>query len=203
MTTTLAKSRTVQPLLIEAGDNEPVTETFVEIIDIRSGRRVVSVVEVLSPTNKRSGTGKDLYLKKQRELLDGHVSVVEIDLLRHGQWVLSIPLRRIPRERRTPYRIMVRRGWKLFPAEYYSAPMREPLPTIKVPLREKDADAALDLQALIDQVYTNGAYENDVDYEIEPNPPFDAEDAAWADALLQAKGVRKQPKNTTSRKRKK
>jgi hypothetical protein len=59
-----------------------------------------------------------------------------------------------------------------------------------LPLREGEADVALDLQALIDLCYANGRYENDLDYRSEPSPPLDAPDAAWADALLREKGLR-------------
>lgn len=83
-TTTVA-----QPLILRLVD-EPVTETLIEIIDIGSGRRVVTVIEILSPANKRPGAGQELYLKKQRELIEGQVRLVEIDLLRSGQSVLSV-----------------------------------------------------------------------------------------------------------------
>ena len=42
---------------------------------------MVTVIEVLSPANKRPGPGQDLYLKKQGELLKGKVSLVEIPAL--------------------------------------------------------------------------------------------------------------------------
>src|SRR5262249_11857877 len=140
------------PIVLELAD-EPVTETFVEVIDIASGRRVVTVLEILSPANKRPGPGQDQYLKKQGELIEGQVSLVEIDLLRAGRWVMSVAQRRIPRAHRTPYRVVVRRGWTPSKAELYPAPLRERLPAIRVPLRQTDEDAPLDLQALIERGY--------------------------------------------------
>jgi hypothetical protein len=179
-----------QPLILQLAD-EPVTETFIEIIDIGSGRRVVTVLEVLSAANKRPGAGQDLYLKKQGELIGGKVSLVEIDLLRAGQSVLSVEPRRIPRSHRTPYRVVVRRGWLPLQAEVYAVPLRERLPALRVPLREIDADVPLDLQALLDRCYDNGGYQDDRDYEAEPEPALGAEDAAWADALLRERGHRR------------
>lgn len=181
-----------RPLILQLTD-EPVTETFIEIIDIGSGRQVVTVIEVLSPANKRPGDGQDQYLKKQRELLGGKVSLVEIDLLRAGKSVLSVEPRRIPVAYRTPYRFVVRRGWRRSEAEFYAVPLRESLPTIEVPLRETDADVRLDMQALLEQCYQNGGYAEDIDYEIEPDPPLTSDDAAWADALLRENGVRRRP----------
>ncbi len=58
-----------------------------------------------------------------------------------------------------------------------------------MPLRESDADVLLDLQSLITQVYRHGRYD-DIDYTIPPVPPLDAADAAWAEELLQAAGLR-------------
>lgn len=181
-----------QPLIIHLGD-EPVTETFLEIIDVGSGRRVVTVIEFLSAANKRPGAGQELYVKKQGELLAENVSLVEIDLLRAGRSVLSVDPRRIPPSHRTLYRVVVRRGWLPFQAEVYAAPLRQRLPVIWVPLRETDPDVPLDLQALLDRCYDNGGYANDIDYEAEPDPPLPPADADWADALLREKGHRRRP----------
>jgi hypothetical protein len=179
-----------QPLILQLAD-EPVTETFLEIIDIGSGRRVVTVIEVLSPANKRSGAGQDLYRKKQRELIAGKVSLVEIDLLRAGQSVLSVAPRRIPHSHRTPYRVVVRRGWTPLQAEVYAVPLRERLPAIRVPLRPTDADVPLDLQLLLERCYDNGGYRDDLDSEAEPDPPLPPDDEAWTDVLIREKGSRR------------
>jgi hypothetical protein len=189
-----------QPLVLSLAD-EPVTETFIEIIDVGSGRHVVTVIEVLSPANKRAGAGQDLYRKKQGEVLAGQVSLVEIDLLRAGQWVLSVESRRIPRSHRTPYRVVVRRGWKPLEAELYAVPLRERLPVIAVPLREADADVTLDLQALLERCYDNGGYADDLDYETEPEPALPPDDAAWADTLLRERGHRRHPAAPKPRRR--
>jgi hypothetical protein len=69
-------------------------------------------------------------------------------------------------------------------------PLRECLPVIKLPLRPTDPDITLDLPALIDQCYRNGGYDEDIDYSVEPEPPFEVEDARWADALLRQAGRR-------------
>jgi hypothetical protein len=179
--------------------SEPVTETFITTIDIGSGRHVVTVIEVLSPANKRRGPGRDLYLQKQGELIEGKVSLVEIDLLRAGQWLLPVAPGRLPRSHLEPYRILVRRGWKRSTAEFYSVPLRQRLPGIRVPLRETDEDVPLDLQPVLDHCYDAAGFQDDIDYELEPDPPLDADDAAWADALLREKGLRRRPAAPRSR----
>jgi hypothetical protein len=167
---------------------EPETQGYLEIIDTSSERRVITVVEVLSPSNKYAGAGRELYRQKQRDLVDGGVSLVEIDLLRAGPHVLQVPLKQYPPEYRTPYKVCVHRGWKA-KAEIYRVPLRERLPAIRVPLRETDQDVPLDLQALIAQVYRHGRYD-DIDYTVPPVPPLEPEDAAWADELLRTAGKR-------------
>jgi hypothetical protein len=178
-----------EPLILELSD-EPVTETFIEIIDLGSQKRVVTVIEVLSLANKLPGPGQKLYRKKQRECKKARVSLVEIDLLRSGKRVLSVPLRRIPIAYRTTYQVCVRRGWRLGKAEIYRVPLRERLPIIKIPLRKTDADAPLDLQALIEQCYRHGGYDNDIDYKTELDPPLDKADKAWTEDRLRSLGSR-------------
>src|SRR5262245_5387348 len=59
-----------EPLIISLAD-EPATQGFIEIIDIRSGGSVITVIEFLSPSNKRAGEARRKYLQKQQECLDG------------------------------------------------------------------------------------------------------------------------------------
>jgi hypothetical protein len=169
--------------------DEAPTEGFIKIVDVGSGHRVVTVIEILSLSNKRPGNDQDKYIQKRDELIDGGVSFVEIDLLRAGQFILAAPKSKIPASHRTNYQVCVSRGWRLIEIEVYAVPLRAPLPTIGVPLRKSDADVPLDLQKLVDQCYANGGYD-DIDYRAEPDPPLEPDDAAWADALLRERGLR-------------
>jgi len=177
-----------EPIVIDLSP-DPRTEAFIEVIDVGSGNRVVTVIEVLSPANKNAGTGQDLYMKKQEELLAGRVNLVEINLLRAGQHVLAVPIGLIPPGSQTLYMACVRRGSKPDAAEIYPISLRQPLPTINIPLRATDEDVQLNLQAVIDQCYRNGGYE-DTDYRQEPDPPLGTADQAWADELLRGKSLR-------------
>jgi hypothetical protein len=179
----------VEPLVIHVPD-EPASQGYIEIIDVGTGNRVITVVEVLSLSNKLPGEGQDLYLQKRRELVKGKVSLVEIDLLRSGQRILAIAPESIPPSHRTTYQICVSRGCKPGQVEIYPAPLGQRLPAIRVPLREEDGDVPLELQALVDQCYRNGRYEEDIDYRVDPVPPLDPADAQWADELLRSQGRR-------------
>jgi hypothetical protein len=168
-----------EPLVIL--EDEPMTEGFIRIIEPGKGGRLVTVIEFLSPSNKLPGDGQRDYLQKQREYREAGVSLVEIDLLRRGERIVTAR-GRIPPSHLTTYQVCVRRAYNGH-TEVYRVPLRRALPTIRIPLREGDADARLELQPLIEQAYRNGAYE-DLDYTQPPDPPLDAADAAWAEELL-------------------
>lgn len=177
-----------EPIIVHLPD-ERATQRYIEIVDVGSGNRVVTVIEVLSPSNKLAGEGQNLYLQKQQELKLGRVSLVEIDLLRGGKRVQVVSPGQIPPSHRTTYQICVRLGWQPHTPRVYAAPLRERLPVIAIPLREADEPVPLDIQALVDQAYHNGRYD-DIDYRTEPDPPLNAADAQWADELLRARSLR-------------
>jgi hypothetical protein len=178
-----------EPVIINLR-SEPITERYIEILDARTGKRVITVIEFVSPTNKIPGHGYDLYRQKQAEAEQAGVSLVEIDLILGGKRVLSVPLSRIKFRYRTRYQAIVRRGWKWQEAEVYPLPLHERLSTIPVPLRQRDRDAPLNLQALIDKAYQIGCYD-DIDYQEDADPPLEGHDAEWADALLRKAGKRR------------
>jgi hypothetical protein len=86
--------------------------------------------------------------------------------------------------------VCVRRGWEPTAVQIYPVPLRLRLPVIQVPLRQTDADVPLDLQALIEQCYRNGGYDDDIDYHRPPDPPLDGDDDSWADEALRSQGRR-------------
>jgi uncharacterized protein DUF4058 len=183
-----ARVAVAEPVVIDLPD-EPETQTFVEIRDLSADSRVVTVLEMLSPSNKKPGDAQEQYLRKQLELMHARVSLVEIDLLRQGDWIVALPVGALEPNLRTPYRVVVRRGWRHSQADYYPISLPERLPTIKVPLRPTDADVPLDLQALIDLCYADGGYD-DLDYAAGPVPPLPPTLARWATQLLRRAGRR-------------
>lgn len=167
----------------------PHTDRHITIVDAGSGHCVVTAIEFLSSTNKIPGPDRERYLRKQQDYLDGKVNLVEVDLIRAGIFTLAVPEWGINQQFRSTYQICVRRASRPEEAEVYRAPLRERLPTIRIPLRPKDCDVALDLQDLIDQCYRRGRYQV-IDYQIDPVPQLALPDARWADELLHAAGLR-------------
>jgi Protein of unknown function (DUF4058) len=177
-----------RPLLIHL-DIEPVTEGYVEIIDVKSGHRIVTTIELVSVANKRPGKGRRLYLKKRKDHQASGANLVEIDLLRRGKPVLMVGRDQLPPSLRTSYQVCVWRGTRPSLVEVYPVRLRERLPVISVPLRPADPDVPLDLHTIIEQCYRNGGYD-DIDYKAEPDPSLKTADAKWADALLRELGRR-------------
>jgi hypothetical protein len=170
-------------------DVEPLTEGYIEIVDVKSGHRIVTTIEVLSPTNKRPGQGQRLFLKQRDDMQQAGVNAVEIDLLRESDRWLLLACGLIPPADRTDYQICVWRASRPDRAEVFRAPLRERLPVIRVPLRPTDPEVLVDLQAILDQCYRNGGYD-DIDYRSEPDPGLSAADREWVDKLLRQQGRR-------------
>jgi hypothetical protein len=182
----LAPPKTVaRPFLARV--TEPEKNRRVEIIDLSSGERVVTAIEVLSPANKLPGKAREAYRAKQREFLAGGVNFVEVDLVRQGQWVFSADEVTVPLPLRTPYMVCVFRATQPDVRAFYSLPLREALPSIAIPLRPGDRDVALDLQAIINQAYEDGRYDR-TDYRRPLTPPLTLDESAWAAELLRQAG---------------
>lgn len=165
--------------------DDEITENQLQIFEA-DNRRLVSVIEVLSPTNKIAGSaGRESYLRKRSELLRTPVQWVEIDLLRAGERLLggrSYPA--------CDYTVYVSWQHKRPRAKVWPIFIRQRLPIVPVPLLEPDADAALDLRAVLDKAYDKSAFDLSIDYKSDPTPPLSAADAEWADNLLKEKGLR-------------
>jgi hypothetical protein len=175
-----------EPIVIHL-DTEPITEGYIEIVDVKSGHRVITSIEVLSPANKHAGDGQRLFLQKREDMTRAGVNTVDIDLVRAGDQVLMIAREQNPPSHRTDYQICVWRASQPGSVLVYRAPLRERLPVISIPLRPDDRDALLDLQLVLDQCDRNGGYD-DIDYADEPEPRLKKADAEWADALLRKQG---------------
>ncbi len=176
-----------EPVRVARSPTE-VRESYLEVFE-RTGRRLVTGIEFLSPTHKLDRRGRRLYRRKQRLLGRRGVHLVEIDLLRRGRHLAEVPEEVAAESRPWDYLVNVaRRGGDGY--EFYPLRVRDRLPRVGIPLRPGDADAVLDLQVAFDRAFDVGAFTEVVDYMLPPVPPLAADDAAWADQLLKEKGLR-------------
>ncbi len=171
-------------VLLRAFVEEEFRETFVEILEAGPEARLVTCIEVLSPSNKRPNTsGWEQYLRKRQALLQGHATnLVEIDLLRGGQ---RMPM--LDPWPGSPYALLIARASHVPLCRVLRPHFRTRLPTIPVPLLKPDPDISLDLQPMIDAAYARSKYYRNIDSMRPLLPPLNAEDAAWLDQQLQAR----------------
>jgi len=178
-------------LLIEVTEPHIIEEeTPARWIEIRAvSGALVTVIEIVSPSNKRDG--RATYLAKRENYRFGGVNVVEIDLLRGGE-----PLTQIPASwrqqwtalgRRLDYEVAVWRA-SVSRIEAYPISLRERLPALRVPLRPADPDVPLPLQPIVDRCHRNGRYWQLTELA-SLQPPLSDEDARWAHECPRAAGL--------------
>jgi hypothetical protein len=162
-----------------------VREVFVEILSVGDASRVVTVIEVLSPSNKTANSeGRQLYLTKQQEILQRSTHLIEIDLLRYGEHTVTAPRGSLIARGGWDYLVCLHRGGQRGRYEVWAITLRQRLPRIRVPLANGEPDIALDVQAAFDRCYDEGAYARRLDYRGEPLMPLSETDRAWAATLL-------------------
>lgn len=169
-------------------DLEPITEQFIRIIS-PDNERVVTVIELVSPWNKRE-PGLSEYQEKRTELLEAGVSVVEIDLVRRGNWRALLRPHSCPKEAVATYRVITRLGGARRGAYVYPLHLDRPLTPVPIPLRSGDPLVKLDLQEIINEVYAQSRYGTTLNYGAECDPPLADEEREWANAVLHAAGKR-------------
>jgi hypothetical protein len=152
---------------------------FLEVRD-RRNRQVVTVIELLSPSNKRRGPDRDQYEAKRGQLLTSSVHFVEIDLLRGGP--------RMPMDGLPPceYCVLVSTAEERPQGAIWPIRLREPLPPVPIPLRSAEPPATVNLQEVLHRAYDAAGYGIYI-YDDEPVPPLAAEDAEWARQFLPAR----------------
>jgi Protein of unknown function (DUF4058) len=167
-----------QPILVELPESETTVERYLEIREVASAE-VVTVIEILSPKNKRRGEGRDQYLNKRSKVLSSPSHLVEIDLLRGGE---PLPMKNaVPSE----YRVLVSPVEQRLMAQLYPFNLRDPLPCFSLPLRSEDPSLAIDLNILMQTVYEAAALDLAIDYQQQPIPPVSPADWLWVQSILQ------------------
>lgn len=174
----------MEPVEVASPLPEQVPQVSVEIRDVAQ-RRLVTVIEILSPANKHS-FGVAEYDRRRIALLQTATHLLEIDLLRGGTRIRLVAepppasyYAYLSRTERRPY------------TQVWPIALRQRLPAVPVPLLQPDPDVVLDLQAAVDACFALVRYERLLDYASPPPPPpLDEADAAWLDDLLRNAGLR-------------
>jgi Protein of unknown function (DUF4058) len=172
---------TLEPVAVPMArkDLDEVPERWIEIKRLPD-LALVTVIEILSPTNK-SGLGRSQYLQKRREVLDQPVHLVEIDLLLRGPRLpMGGPLPR------GDYYAFVSRTEKRESSDVYAWSIRRALPAIPIPLSPPDPDLSLDLATVVARAYDRGRYQRLIHYAEPLDLPLTGEDQNWLRTLVPA-----------------
>ncbi|MGB3192662.1 MAG: DUF4058 family protein [Limnoraphis sp.] len=161
---------------------ETVRQTYLEVREMTT-RSVVTVIEVLSPVNKRPGEGREFYLKKRQRVLGSLTNLVEIDLLRGWQ-----PMPILAEDIQSDYRVLVSDQEHRPRATLYPFNLRDSLPSFSIPLRSGDVEPMLNLQELLTTIYHRAGYDYRINYDnsiTELTPPLTESEQSWIRELLQ------------------
>jgi hypothetical protein len=161
------------------GREDPIEETYLEVREAGT-HRLVTVIEVLSPSNKEPGRDREAYLAKRDEVTRSSTHLVEIDLLRSGHRVpIDPPIR-------SDYLVLVSRGPRRPRALAFAWNLRSPLPSIPIPLLPEDPEPRLPIGRVLHDLIDRARYFRRLDYERPPSPPLSDADAEWARTIVGA-----------------
>ena len=142
-----------RPVTVKVAHDE-FREPFVEIL-IRGdeGKRLVTSIEVQSLSNKTPGEqGRELYVRKQNEILSSKANLVEIDLLRAGQHVSAVPLEAVTDVCGDfDYHVSVHCYDNRDTFFVYPIALEGRLPPVAIPLLPGDSPVTVDLQSVFNR----------------------------------------------------
>jgi len=182
------------PVAVATLPTTPMTVTVPMPVELREGylevretatQAVITVIEVLSPANKRSKKGRETYETKRQAVLGSRSHFVEIDLLRGGE---AMPVS--GNSNTSDYRILVSRSESRPRASLYPFNLPDAIPTFPLPLRSLDSEPIIDLRSLLSQVYQRAGYGYVIDYSKNPVPSLSKQSRLWMDEILREKGCR-------------
>src|SRR3954447_25566110 len=128
---------------------EEHTEEYVEIRQ-RGDSRLVTLLDVVSPSNKLTAAGRAAYLDTRRAARVAGASLVEIDLLLQGTPTLEYSRDGLPE---WDYAVTVTRSTQPEKHEISTATLQKRLPRFRLPLASDDRDTVVDLQSTFSRCY--------------------------------------------------
>ncbi len=170
---------TIEPPLTTILDRVEKKQRYLRVVDSQE-RRIVTVLEVVSPANKTTGKTGDAYRLKREEYIGSGINLVEIDFLRAG---IRPPLGD-PSPPIEDFYVLVNRASEKPKLGIWPISVRDRLPLIPLPLDGGVKDVVIDLRACLDRAYQEGRYEDQLDYTRPPLLPLREPDATWARELL-------------------
>jgi hypothetical protein len=169
----------LEPVICRNMEVETESVGYIEI-HTASNDQLVTVIEVMSPTNKKE-PGRAEYRSKMEQLRRSGVHAVEIDLLLGGERLNMRELLPIG----DFYTFVTRK--EFYPrCEVYAWSIRRKLPRIPIPLNQPDKDVVMDLAAAFETTFQRGGYGEDLDYNVPLPESLDAADREWAASFVKS-----------------
>jgi Protein of unknown function (DUF4058) len=153
-----------------------IKERYLEVREVAT-KELITVIEVLSPTNNRS-EGRSLYETKRIKILTSLTNLVEIDLLRSGKPMM------VQGAPQSQYRVLVSRSSDRPNADLFAFDLQEEIPDFPVPLRGEMPEPIVSLQTILNETYQRGRLDLLIDYTIDPVPGLKAHDRQWMQEIL-------------------
>lgn len=164
----------VAVLNVDVPMNDEVSENYLEIHEVET-EKLVTILELLSPANKLHPQGREEYERKRDHIFRSRTNLVEIDLLRAGE-----PMMVVGRPVESDYRILVSRGAERPRARLYAFNLRQPIPSINIPLLPGDEEPLLDLGQVLHSLYERARFDLRLNYGKAAVPPIKESDSSWA-----------------------
>lgn len=182
----IERTYTVEHVLFTSVTREEHREPFLEIRQ-RSDHKLVALIEAVSPANKTTALGRQMFLDKRAEAVRHRANIIEIDLVLDGQRMHDFSRENLPH---WDYNVVVTRAPRPDQFELYTANLDKRLPRFKLPLATDDRDLVVDLQAVLHRVYDQGDFGSSVDYQRDPATKLSAEQKTWLDKFLRDHSLR-------------
>lgn len=186
-TVPLTVPNAVHEIVLDPDALEQYKQDYLVVRESGEWRRILAVVELLSPANK-AGTYMPRYREKRLRMLASRAHFMEIDLLRYGD---NSSRAHFPELAPAPYFIFVARKTGVGRNEEgFPLRLQEPLPTIGLPIGPPRPDLPLNLEEALQTAYDLSVPPNTFRYDQPPEPPLTAADTAWAEQWLRDKHMR-------------
>lgn len=183
----VVEPQAVHEVVLDPAILERIKQAYLVVRELDEPRRVLAVVEVLSPANK-SGGYMPRYQEKRRRCIASPAHFLEIDLLRAG----NNPSRELfPELPATPYFIFLARqtvsGRR---EEAITLRLQDPLPVVGLPVSASRPILPLDLPRAFSSAYDLSVPRGSIRYDAQPPGSLPPSDAVWLDEWLRRIGLR-------------
>jgi hypothetical protein len=161
-------------------------EDYIEIRQ-RGDGKLVTLLDVVSPSNRTSGGGRQAYLETRKQARNACANIVEIDLVLQGEPMLDYSRENLPE---WDFAVTVTRAAQPERHEIYTSTLLKRLPRFRLPLAADDRDTVLDLHTAFNRSYDQVGFGTKVDYTRDPATRLSDTQRQWLGKVLKEHQLR-------------